>query len=191
VNPGSNAAPDARIAPAAHRILWILAWILFAAGMLGWLVLGANRPDDPQIVGVSHDAPRVAVPGFGTVAFSVAGDAATYCALEAASDAARAQGMQRRSDLAGYDAMVFRFEADTTTSFINHFVPIDLSIGFYDASGRLVDTEEMAACPSGSGCPDYSAGAPFRTAIETAAGGLAQLGLAAPGAQVTLGGACV
>ena len=35
--------------PRAHRILWILSWVLFALGMLGWFVLGANRPLDPVV----------------------------------------------------------------------------------------------------------------------------------------------
>lgn len=186
----SSAAP---IRPIAHRILWILTWILFAAGMLGWFVLGANRPPDPELIGSTAGASavaRVPVAGFGTVAFTVAGDSQTRCALEAANDAARAQGMQRRTDLGGFDAMVFRFEADSTTPFVNHNVPIDLSIGWYDAAGRLVDTKEMAACPTGRNCPLYAAARPYRTAIETPAGGLAQLGLTASGAQVTLGGTC-
>jgi hypothetical protein len=37
------------ISPTAHRILWILTWILFALGMLEWFVQGANRPVDPIV----------------------------------------------------------------------------------------------------------------------------------------------
>ena len=33
----------------AHRILWVIVWILFLAGMLAWFVQGANRPLDPII----------------------------------------------------------------------------------------------------------------------------------------------
>jgi hypothetical protein len=35
--------------PGAHRVLWIVAWVLFALGMLAWFVQGANRPLDPVV----------------------------------------------------------------------------------------------------------------------------------------------
>jgi len=31
----------------AHRILWVLTWLLLALGMLAWFIQGANRPVDP------------------------------------------------------------------------------------------------------------------------------------------------
>ena len=37
------------IPPAAHRILWIVTWVLFALGMLEWFIQGANRPVDPVV----------------------------------------------------------------------------------------------------------------------------------------------
>jgi hypothetical protein len=33
----------------AHRILWVVTWVLFGLGMLAWFVLGANRPLDPIV----------------------------------------------------------------------------------------------------------------------------------------------
>lgn len=99
--------------------------------------------------------------------------------------------MQGKSSLLGYDAMIFTFAQDSTVSFINHFVPIDLSIGWYDASGRLVDHTTMPACPTGVNCPLYSSQRPFRFAVETPRGGLAALGLTRRGAtlRVTTGAA--
>jgi hypothetical protein len=35
--------------PLAHRVLWVITWILFGLGMLEWFVLGANRPVDPVL----------------------------------------------------------------------------------------------------------------------------------------------
>ncbi len=75
------------------------------------------------------------VAGFGRVGFRVNDSPAVRCALLAATEQARRQGMQGRRDLGGYDAMVFAFAEDSTTTFINHFVPVDLSIGWYDATG--------------------------------------------------------
>lgn len=98
--------------------------------------------------------------------------------------------MQGRYDLAGYDAMVFAFAEDSDTAFTNHFVPIDLSIGWFDVAGVLVDSTVMEACPDGKDCPVYTSKDPFRYAIETPVGGLAAMGLADPGSVVQLGGGC-
>lgn len=127
---------------------------------------------------------------FDTIAFRVGDDPTTRCALLAASEAARRQGMQGMSDLRGYDAMVFQFAQDTQTSFINHFVPIDLSIGWYDATGRLVDHTTMEACPEGKDCATYAARDPYRYAVETPLGGLDRLGLTQTGAVLQVGGSC-
>ena len=134
--------------------------------------------------------PPPILPPFLQVGFRVGNDSDPYCALLADTDAARQQGMQGMRDLRGYDAMVFAFEQDTTTPFINHFVPIDLSIGWYDRRGRLVDHATMEACPSGEKCPTYSSKQAFRYAVETPAGGLANLGLTGSGATLHLGGGC-
>jgi uncharacterized membrane protein (UPF0127 family) len=130
------------------------------------------------------------LPPFGRVGFQVADDPTVRCALLAATESSQVQGMQQRRDLAGYDAMVFAFAQPSTASFINHFVPIDLSIAWFDAHGVLVDHTTMAACPSGQGCPTYASRDPYRYAIETPIGGLEAMGLAHAGAVVHIGGIC-
>jgi hypothetical protein len=45
--------PDAPISHAAHRVLWVITWTLFALGMLEWFILGANRPLDPVVSGTT------------------------------------------------------------------------------------------------------------------------------------------
>jgi uncharacterized membrane protein (UPF0127 family) len=130
------------------------------------------------------------VPPFMQVGFRVNNDSARRCALLAESPDAQQEGMQGKSSLLGYDAMIFAFDTDTTVSFVNHFVPIDLSIGWYDARGRLVDHTDMEACPSGEKCPTYASKEPFRYAVETSAGGLAALGLTSTGATLHVGGGC-
>jgi uncharacterized membrane protein (UPF0127 family) len=98
--------------------------------------------------------------------------------------------MQGKDTLFGYDAMVFAFAAPTTVPFVNHYVPIDLSIGWYDADGALVDHTTMAACPKGLDCPTYASKDPFTYAVETPVGGLAGLGLTHAGAVLHVGGGC-
>ncbi|HVV35070.1 MAG TPA: hypothetical protein VHC63_00590 [Acidimicrobiales bacterium] len=40
-------ATNKYFSPAHHRLLSVLAWVLFALGLLAWFVEGANRPLDP------------------------------------------------------------------------------------------------------------------------------------------------
>jgi uncharacterized membrane protein (UPF0127 family) len=127
---------------------------------------------------------------FGRVGFRVGDDPKLHCALLADTLAAQQEGMQHKHTLLGYDAMVFVFNQPTTVQFINHFVPIDLSIGWYDDRGVLVDHTSMQACPTGENCPTYASKDPFSYAIETPVGGLAGLGLTHAGATVHVGGSC-
>ena len=98
--------------------------------------------------------------------------------------------MQNRSDLGGYDAMVFAFPEDTNVDFINHFVPVALDIGWYAANGAHVSHATMQPCPEGDNCPTYGADGLFRYAVETLAGGLSRLGLARADATLHVGGSC-
>ncbi len=127
---------------------------------------------------------------FGRVGFRVGDDSTERCALLASTEATQVQGMQGMRDLRGYDAMVFAFDKTKLVGFINHFVPIDLSIGWYDENGLLVDHTTMNACPTGKDCPVHAPKGPFRYAIETPVGGLEALGLADTGAVVHVGGSC-
>ena len=137
------------------------------------------------------DAPqRTAIPPFATASFRVGDSPTEYCALLAATPDAHQQGMQNRDDLGGYDAMIFAFEQDSTVSFVNHFVPVDLDIGWYDRNGALVDFTTMDKCPDGANCPTYASRAMYRYAVETLSGGLGGLGLTAAGASLTVTGSC-
>lgn len=170
--------------------------ILFALSVMAWFVMGADGPPDPRFGDEPGpgEAARVPVDGFGEVAFRVepapgleaGGDS---CALEATTQSQQAQGMQGRSDFSGYDGMLFVFDDDHQGQFINHFVPIDLSIAFFDAGGRFVSSAEMPACPSGTACPLFGAAQPYRTALEVPGGRLPDLGIA-EGARLTFGGRC-
>jgi uncharacterized membrane protein (UPF0127 family) len=152
------------------------------------VVIHRALTDDPPRPPEREDLPIVAP--FARVGFRVDDDPTVRCALLAETAGAQQQGMQGKSSLMGYDAMVFAFAQPTTVEFINHFVPIDLSIGWYDAHGLLVDHTTMQACPSGNNCPTYASRDPFTYAVETPVGGLAALGLTHTGAVLHVGGGC-
>lgn len=126
--------------------------------------------------------------GFGEIAFTI-GTSGQRCALLAETDQQHARGLMGRSDLAGYDAMIFRFAADTTGAFYMRNVPVGLSIAWFAADGRFVSSTDMAPCGDRPDCPTYGPAGPYRFAIEVLQGGLEPLGATA-GSVLTLGGAC-
>lgn len=147
----------------------------------------------PSTTGASQ--PRTSVPGFGEVAFTVTpagggpADAARFCALLAETEQQRARGLMGRRDLAGYDAMVFRFDFDSTGAFYMRNVPVGLSIAWFAADGRFVSSTDMAPCPDQQGCPLYGPTGPYRLAVEVLQGGLPRIG-ATEGSVLAVGGAC-
>ena len=171
----------------ARRLLRWVVVALIGVGLVGLVLVGANGPADPTLAGV---------PGFGDVAFRVepAGGAppgnGRLCALLAATEAQRAQGMMGRRDLGGYDAMVFRFDEDSARPFHMRNVPVPLSIAWFDGSGGFMSSTEMAPCPDQEGCPQYAAPRPYRLAVEVLQGGLERLQIG-EGARINVGGPCV
>jgi uncharacterized protein len=162
-------------------IFW--SGVLVTAAVLTTVVLvGANRPADPQLL------------GFGEISFRIQGGpgsataAAERCALLADTPEQHQRGLMGRTDLGGKDGMLFRFDGDTSTSFYMKDTLIPLSIAWFNHEGFFVSATDMEPCPDDVGCPTYSAGAPYQYALEVPKGGLPALGIG-PGAQLVVGGA--
>jgi len=183
----------------ARRLGWAAAAILVLA-LTVFVGRGGSRPKDPYLAdgstatsGSSGSAPPSAaagphIPGFGEERLRVVGGRSA-CVAVADTDAQRARGLMERTDLAGADGMVFVFPADTTERFYMRNTPLPLTIAWFDAANVLVAQADMAPCPDRDGCPTFSAGQPYRTALEVPRGGLARLGLAR-GSAISLGGPC-
>ncbi len=114
------------------------------------------------------------------------------CALLALAAAEHAQGMMQRTNFAGYDAMIFHFDAPSDGAFWMKTVPMDLSIAWADDSGAIVATAFMKREGNCDNCPIYAPGATYRTAVEVAPKGLARVGLATAGdgSLLAYGGPC-
>jgi uncharacterized membrane protein (UPF0127 family) len=176
--------PDRRV-----RILrWVVVGLL-GVGFGACIAKGADNPADPQL-------PESRIAGFGEVGFRIvpASTAADLtptelCALLAATEAQRARGLMRVTDLKGYPGMVFRFSTDSAGGFYMRNTPMPLSIAFFDNSRRFVSAIDMAPCPDIDNCPTYAAAKPYRYALEVPRGGLPGIG-AGPGSVLTVGGAC-
>lgn len=94
-----------------------------------------------------------------------------------------------RTDLAGYDGMLFEFPAPTTTQFYMKDTLISLSIAWFDAGGHFVSATDMTPCLTAAVCPLYQAAAPYTVALEVPAGQLGHLGVGT-GSSMTVGGSC-
>jgi uncharacterized membrane protein (UPF0127 family) len=131
---------------------------------------------------------------FSTITFRIQGfgeDTGAKCALLADSQVAKETGMAGRSDLSGYDAMIFRFQEDAHDAFWGRGVPIALSVVWYDANGNYVDQNSIDPCPAtATDCKQVgSDGKPFRYALEVPKGGFGGLHIR-DGSTMTVGGPC-
>ncbi|MDQ4132780.1 MAG: DUF192 domain-containing protein [Actinomycetota bacterium] len=174
-----------------RALFWGSAALVVVA-LTAFVLLGANRPADPKL----RPAGRTPVSGFGEIGYRIRGgpadaasEAAKRCALLAETSEQHEQGLMGRTDLGGYDGMLFRFPADTFTQFYMKDTLIPLSIAWFNADGFFVSAADMEPCPVDVGCPTYAAAAPYRYALEVAKGGLPGLGIG-PGAQLVVEGGC-
>jgi uncharacterized membrane protein (UPF0127 family) len=182
--PASARRPRRSRVPSPKALQWMIVVLLLAGGV-SFIVKGANRPPDPYL---SRTRPTVA--GFGSIAYRVSKvPTVNRCALLAETPLQQERGLMGRTDLAGYDGMLFVFPADTTVQFYMKDTPLPLSIAWFDSGGRFVSQTDMEPCLTTPTCPLYSAAAPYRYALEVAKGGLPSLGIGA-GAVISVGGPC-
>ena len=180
-----------RLPPRLRLLAWVVV-VMVALAVLAFIAVGADSPPDPRL-----ESAAARVPGFSSVAFAIRpgeGRAPAVsgrrCALLAETEDQLRRGLMGRRDLAGYDAMIFRFPSDSTRAFYMRNVPVPLSVAWFDADGRFVSSADMAPCGDEEGCPLYAASKPYRFALEVLGGGLERLGIG-PGSVLSVGGDCV
>jgi uncharacterized membrane protein (UPF0127 family) len=190
--------------PERRRVLNAVVFGLIAVGLLLFLVVGASTPADPQLGAPSTTTtlppPKPArIPGYNEIYFAVSqfpgvpSSTHKFCGIHAATPDQQARGLMGRRDLAGYDAMVFTFPADTDGKFYMKNTPMPLTVAFFDSAGRFLGSVDMPPCPTRvRKCPEYGppAGFKYRTALEVQQGGLSRLGAGA-GSTLVAGGGCV
>ena len=189
--------------PSSRRALNWAVPILAVLGLVAFLLQGADGPANPSFRQVGGDAPatsetgRTRVAGFGEVIFRIDSTgvlfgggggsvSAARCALLAATSEQVSQGLMNRTDLAGYDGMLFRFDTDIQSGFYMKDTLIPLSIVWFDAQGRFVSATDMEPCGDQPVCPTYDAEAAYRYALEVPKGGLPDLGIV-PGTRLVVG----
>jgi uncharacterized membrane protein (UPF0127 family) len=86
----------------------------------------------------------------------------------------RTRGLTGVSDLRSLEGLLFAYDRQTDATFHMRDVPIPLDIAFVAADGSVLAVRSMPPCGSDA-CPRYAAPAPFRWALETRVGALAQV----------------
>lgn len=173
--------------------------------VLVFVVQGSNRPVDPYLgaatptgaAAATGGSARVPVEGFGEIGFRVDSSGVAFgprsvarrCALLAETFEQRTKGLMNRTDLSGYDGMLFKTDRDENVGFVMTDTLIPLTVAFFEASGRFLSSTDMVPCGDQPSCPVYTAPGPYRMALEVQQGRLASLGIA-PGARIIVGGNC-
>ncbi|HEV7863407.1 MAG TPA: DUF192 domain-containing protein [Acidimicrobiia bacterium] len=154
---------------------WRLAGVAFVAAFVLILLWGSNRPANPSFADASSTSQTTATgPTFADKKVGVG----TSClhVLVADTPEKRAHGLRNRSNLEGYDGMIFEFGQTMNaekTRFTMSDVKFPLTIGFYNESGLRVDAADMEPCSgTDSNCPSYGSKNNFNVAIETPKGKL-------------------
>jgi uncharacterized protein len=104
------------------------------------------------------------------------GEVRTSFLTVADTEAERQAGLMGRTSLARNGGEVFVFDGRVQTAFWMKDTKLPLSIAFWDASGRVVDVQEMEPCTSDP-CPVYESSAPYTHALEMNAGWFDQHGV--------------
>ena len=171
--------------PSTRTLQWLIVGLL-VAGFVSFVVKGADQPADPFL----RVASRQPVEGYGEIAYRVNRTAqATRCAILAQSAMQQSRGLYGRSDLAGYDGLMFFFPADVTAGVPTRNVGMSLSTAFFDAGGRFRSAVDTDACDDRADCPSPAPSGPYRYALQVAKGTLPSMGIEA-GAVLSVGGPC-
>lgn len=161
------------------RTLW--PWLAGAGAvvvLIGVLLWGANRPDDPDLGAPAgdRDGRTEATPADGLEYEEVHRAVGDDCLLLLIADspAERNSGLRyRESELDRVDGMLFVGDAPSEGGFTMAGVIEPLQLAFYDADGNPVGGHDMEPC-SGTvpECPRHEPEEPWSFALETAPGEL-------------------
>lgn len=143
--------------------------------MNGWRLLASVAIGAWAGVLWAAPAPTVALCPSGA-----AGERGPWHAELAATPAQRARGFRDRPAPDDHTLIYFLYRHDQTrTGFWMYQVEVPLDIAFISAAGEVLAIRTMVPCLGApSSCPVYHAPAPYRAALEGAAGVMARRGLA-------------
>jgi uncharacterized membrane protein (UPF0127 family) len=147
-------------------------WWAAALAAVALVACSDDEPPAPAIVDALDTAQPAGDPFDGSTVTEIRVGDATMEVVIADSASERSHGLRSSPDPDPYDGMLFVWNGDTDSRFTMDGVPDDLDIAWFDRTGRRVGGAELAACPSGEGCPTYGPDGSYRFALETPAGRL-------------------
>lgn len=181
-DPEGDASPG-DLAAGLVRTMW--PWLVGVGAVVvvaAFLLWGANRPDDPKVVGADGEG------GTGSRTASTPADGLEFAEigrmigdsclklLVADDSEERFSGLRgRESELERVDGMLFVGDGPSAGGFTMSGVVEPIQLGFYDADGRRVGGHLMEPCAGNlSDCPTYPPpeGETWSFAVETAPGRL-------------------
>jgi uncharacterized membrane protein (UPF0127 family) len=181
-----------RFSATDKRLRWVFvvatAVLVLAVGV--YLIERAHTTKRPTVA--TNGATTSRVQGFDQIGFSVRsanGSTARHCGLLALTTAQQDQGLMNRTDLAGYDGMLFQFVEPTTVQFYMKDTLIPLSIAWFASNGRYLSATDMTPCGDAKVCPLYGATGAYTVALEVREGQLGHVGVG-PGSTLSVGGGC-
>jgi uncharacterized membrane protein (UPF0127 family) len=173
------AGPVEVVTGLSRAYMGVLAGVGFVVVIVLILLWGANRPANPTFADATTPS-TAAGPAFAEKKIGIG--ASCLRAQVADTSEKRSHGLRERTDMGGFDAMVFEFPDvlpgpgmidHTKLRFTMSGVKFPLTIGFYDESGLRVEAVDMETCSgTDASCPSYGSKGDFRTAIETPKGKL-------------------
>lgn len=177
------------------------AGIVFVAGLVGFVIEGANRPADPYLS--STAVVPSTVPPFGQIALRLdpaprkagAGPAGAglggVCVLLADTAGQRRHPLSVDPGPMGYAGLLLAWPSPVSVPPAPPG-PALPSVAWFDGAGHWVGGASFTPCESLGSCPVQSGRGPdrpWRFALETPAGEMALLG-AGPGSTLVVGGSC-
>lgn len=172
--PDGDVPRSSDLALGLARTTW--AWIAGAVvllGFVGFLLWGANRPDDPELSADDASELTPSTPADGLQFAETARLVGESCLRLLAADTTeeRASGLRHReSELERVDGMLFVNEAPQLGggNFTMSEVVAPLEVGFYGADGARLGGHVMEPCPGSiADCPLFPAPAGWQFAVET------------------------
>ena len=158
---------------AASRVAFVAARAAAIAVALALaLVVAGCTSDAAKQRSLSPDEIPPSLVGL-PLAFVEIGDLVLHVAV-ADTPESRRHGLMGIADFGAVDGMVFVYDTPTETGFYMKDVPVPLDIAFVGADGTVLAVLAMPLCEA-EPCPLYHSPAPFRWAIETPSGGLAEI----------------
>jgi uncharacterized membrane protein (UPF0127 family) len=152
-----------------------LAALVAAISAIGIVVLAVNfasRGNDESGLPLGLETRAAGAPFVGYRETRIEVDGRCRRVAVADTEELRGQGLRGKADVGGYAGLLFAFDGESDDSFTMSGVSQPLELAWYSSDGKRLSDAHLAPCPDrdAADCPIYSAGRPYRVALERPGG---------------------